>query len=156
MLLLKKLPNITKALLLSISAIVGVLFFTGSSSNITIKNAVYSEPVYTDLIIIWTYILVALAITITLSFLIYKFIKSAIENPKKALIPIGIIIGSGVLLVIAYALGDGTPLNITGYDGNENVEFWLKTTDMLLYTCYFLISLSGLLIIFSGISKFFK
>jgi len=77
MLLLKKLPNITKALLLSISAIVGVLFFTGSSSDTTIRNAVYSEPVYTDLIIIWTYILVALAIIITLSFLIYKFIKSA-------------------------------------------------------------------------------
>lgn len=156
MLLLKKLPNITKALLLSISAIVGILFFTGNSNDTTIRNAVYSEPLYTNLIIIWTYILVALAITITLSFLIYKFTKSAIENPKKALMPIGIIIGSGVLLVIAYALGDGTPLNITGYDGNENVEFWLKTTDMLLYTCYFLISLSGLLIIFSGISKFFK
>lgn len=156
MLLFKKLPNITKALLLSISAIVGILFFTGNSNDTTIRNAVYSEPLYTNLIIIWTYILVALAITITLSFLIYKFTKSAIENPKKALMPIGIIIGSGVLLVIAYALGDGTPLNITGYDGNENVEFWLKTTDMLLYTCYFLISLSGLLIIFSGISKFFK
>jgi hypothetical protein len=60
-----------------------------------------------------------------------------------------------VLLGVTYTIGDGTPLNMIGYDGTENVPFWLKITDMFLYTIYFMIALMLVLMLVFSIRKKF-
>lgn len=43
-----------------------------------------------------------------------------------------------VIILIAYAMSDGTPLNIVGYTGTDNVPSHLMFSDTILYTMYFL------------------
>lgn len=156
MLFLNKLPRISQLVLLGITIIIGILFFTGSSNEISINDTAYSEPKHTNLLIIWTYILVALAVGSTLLFQFGKFILKATKEPKSALLPVGVVVGAVLLLLITYSLGDGTPLNLPGYDGKENVESWLKFTDMLLYIIYILGIAAGSLILFGGAFKLLK
>jgi len=44
-------------------------------------------------------------------------------------------------------------MNIPGYDGTDNVPFWLKLTDMFLYSIYILLFVTIVAIIASGIKK---
>jgi len=50
-------------------------------------------------------------------------------------------------------MGSGTPMNIPGYEGTDNVYFWLKLTDMFLYSIYILLFVTVVAIIVSGIKK---
>mgnify|MGYP000133497847 FL=1 len=61
-----------------------------------------------------------------------------------------------VVLVISWAMGSDQPLVMPGYDGAENVPFWLKLTDMFLYTIYIMMGAMILLIFGFGIAKKFK
>lgn len=61
-----------------------------------------------------------------------------------------------LLLVVTYSAGSGVPLVIPGYDGTENVPFWLKITDMFLYSTYIMMAVLVLLIVGFGIAKKFK
>ena len=58
-----------------------------------------------------------------------------------------------VVLVVAWSMGDGTPMQIQGYSGTDNVPFWLKITDMFLYSIYILLFVTVVAIIVSGIKK---
>jgi hypothetical protein len=46
------------------------------------------------------------------------------------------------LLGGSYLSGSGTPLEISGYEGNENTYQWLKVIDMWLYSIYILLILT--------------
>jgi hypothetical protein len=50
-------------------------------------------------------------------------------------------------------MGSDEPLTIPGYSGTDNVPFWLKITDMFLYSIYILFAGTVLAIIFSSIKK---
>jgi hypothetical protein len=52
------------------------------------------------------------------------------------------------VLVVAYAIGDGTLLNIPGYEGNDNRPPMLKMTDMWLYSMYVMFAITLLAMIF--------
>ena len=56
-------------------------------------------------------------------------------------------------VIAAWAMGSGTPMNIPGYEGTDNVYFWLKLTDMFLYSIYILLFVTVVAIIVSGIKK---
>ena len=58
-----------------------------------------------------------------------------------------------VVVVIAWTMGSDEPLTIPGYSGTDNVPFWLKITDMFLYSIYILFAGTVLAIIFSSIKK---
>ena len=58
-----------------------------------------------------------------------------------------------VVLIVAWSMGDGTPMQIPGYSGTDNVPFWLKITDMFLYSIYILLFVTIVAIIASGIKK---
>ena len=100
--------------------------------------------------------MVGIAVVITLGFVIYHFILSAMKDPKSAVKPIVVIVGIVLLFLVAYLLGDGTPLNIPGYDGADNVYSWLKITDMFLFVTYTLLVIAFALIIYSNVAKYIK
>ena len=58
-----------------------------------------------------------------------------------------------VLLIIAYTIGDGTPLNILGYEGPDNVPTMLKLTDMWIYSVYILMTLTVLAMLLNPLIK---
>ena len=81
------------------------------------------------------------------------FINNFRHNKKRAINSLLTLLVFAVLLIIAYVIGDGTPLNILGYEGPDNVPAMLKLTDMWIYSVYILMALTILAMLFSPLIK---
>ena len=111
------------------------------------------EPTFTDALLYWIYILFGITLLALFVFSIVGFINSFKYNKKGALNSFITLAVFAVLLIFAYSIGDGTPLNILGYEGPDNVKGMLKLTDMWLYTIYILMALTILAMLFSPLIK---
>ena len=112
-----------------------------------------TEPSFTDALLYWVYILLGITILAVFIFSISGFINSLRHNRKKALNSLVTLVVFAVLLIIAYTIGDGEPLNILGYEGPDNVKGMLKLTDMWLYSIYILMALTILAMLLSPLIK---
>ena len=101
-----------------------------------------SQPKFTDLVLYWAYVLLAITIVVLIGFAVIGFSRGLKESPKKALSGLLVIVGLAALLVITYIIGDGTILNIPGYEGSHNVPPVLKLTDMWLYSIYIMFAIT--------------
>ena len=141
--------------ILAITIIVaGLFFFGGEDSNPLVPDM--SQPVYTDSLIYLMYVLLGITIVITLAAAVYQFVMNFIDSPKAAIKSLASIIVLVGLLIVTWAAGSEQALVMPGYDGAENVPFWLKLTDMFLYTIYIMMAVLTLLILGFGIAKKFK
>lgn len=141
--------------ILAITIIVaGLFFFGGEDPNPLVPDM--SQPVYTDSLIYLMYVLLGITIVITLVAAVYQFVMNFIDSPKAAIKSLASIIVLVGLLIVTWAAGSEQALVMPGYDGAENVPFWLKLTDMFLYTIYIMMAVLILLILGFGISKKFK
>lgn len=111
------------------------------------------EPVFTEPLLYWMYILLAITILALIVFSIFGFVNNLKYSKKNAVNSLITLVVAAVLLVITYSMGNGTPLNILGYEGPDNVSFMLKLTDMWLYTIYILMVVTVLAMIFSPLIK---
>jgi len=137
-----------------ISIVVMGVFYLGGQASVQDKIiADLSQPKYTDIVLYWAYVLLAITIVVLIGFAIISFFKQLKEAPKKALSGFLVLLGLIGLLIVAYLMGDGTLLNIPGYDGADNQPQTLKITDMWLYSCYFMLIATVLAIV---IMPFFK
>ncbi len=112
-----------------------------------------TEPVFTDALLYWVYVLLGVTLLAVFVFSIFGFINNLRHNRKKAINSLITLVVFAILLVIAYTIGDGTPLNILGYEGPDNVRGMLKLTDMWLYSIYILMALTILAMLFSPLIK---
>ena len=108
-----------------------------------------TEPNFTDALLYWVYILLGITILAVFVFSIFGFVNNLRYNRKRAINSSVTLAVFAVLLIFAYTIGDGTPLNILGYEGPDNVKGMLKLTDMWLYTIYILMGLTILAMLFS-------
>ena len=99
------------------------------------------------------YGLFALAVVAMAAAFILQFGSALKDNPVKALKSLVGVILLVVVMIIAWSMGSGETMVIPGYSGTENVPFWLKLTDMFLYTIYFLLGATVLAMLFSSIKK---
>ena len=141
----KIIPNIVLAVLLAITVIVCLLFYLGGDVD---PNAEILEPVHTGLLLNYTYVLFVLALLTTIASAVIMFVTKLIANPRSAMITFIGVGALALLMILTYALGNTTPLNILGFDG-EQTAFDLKLTNMCLYSSYILF---GTAVIVSGLS----
>ena len=97
--------------------------------------------------------LFGIAIAATVVAAVFQFGAALKDNPANAVKSLLGLVLMVVILFVTWAIGDGTPMNIRGYEGADNVTFWLKITDMFLYTIYILLFVTIVAIIASGIKK---
>ena len=116
---IRKTSSYTFLALVAISVIVFALFLFGGSELDLKDNKVYA---YTDVLIDWTYALSA--------------------SPSGALKKIAGPIALVVLLLVTYAIGDTTPLKLNEEAQRFNAPFWLKFSDMWIYSVYVLLFLT--------------
>lgn len=154
---LEKLTGMILITLIVLAVIVVVACFAMAPESMVLSDLQQpTEPndPNTGLFLGYIYILLALTAIATIFAAISNFIvKMSGDGRGKTLIMLG---GFGVMLLImliTYATGDGTPMHIIGYEGDENTSGWLKITDMLLRTSYILIVVAVIAII---ASPFFK
>jgi hypothetical protein len=103
-----------------------------------------------EFILYWLYIIFVLSLLVTVFFAFLPFFSREKNKSRSVRISLMGISVLAVLLAVAYLLGSGKPLPIPGYEGNENTAFWLKLTDMWLYTIYLLIGFA-IVALFGGI-----
>lgn len=136
--------------------IIGLFFFGGEDSARVVADPEMSQPAYTDALIYWMYVLLGVTIFVTLLAAIFQFASNFMASPKSAIKSLIGLVALILVLIVSWSLGSGDALYIPGYDGEENVPFWLKLTDMFLYSIYFLMGVLVLLILGFGVAKKFK
>ena len=139
-----------------ILVVLGLFYFGGDAQGDAVLMSVDSEmwqPAQTDALIYLTYALLAVAVIATLVGVLFQFGSALKDNPGAALKSLIGLIVLIVVVVIAWTMGSDEPLTIPGDSGTDNVPFWLKITDMFLYSIYILFAGTVLAIIFSSIKK---
>ena len=141
----------------AIILIVLCLFFLGGDAT---GDAVIAgvdpemwQPAQTDALLYLMYALFGIAIAATILGAIFQLGAALKDNPANAIKSLLGLVLLVVVLVVAWSMGDGTPMQIQGYSGTDNVPFWLKITDMFLYSIYILLFVTVVAIIVSGIKK---
>ncbi|MEG1617750.1 MAG: hypothetical protein RR202_12975 [Bacteroidales bacterium] len=128
----------------------GMFYFGG---NVETADPEFPEPIFTGLVLNFAYITMAIGFVLTVVFALYQFAMQLKDHPKEAISTL-ITLGAFVLLLfISWTLGSGEPLNLPAYDGSDNVYFWLKLTDMWLYSAAFLLGASIVSIIVFSLIK---
>ena len=136
---IRKTSSYTFLALVAISVIVFALFLFGGSELDMKDNKVYA---YTDVLIYWTYALGILSVVTVLFFVVKDFIAELSARPSGALKKIAGPIALVVLLLVTYAIGDTTPLKLNEEAQRFNAPFWLKFSDMWIYSVYVLLFLT--------------
>lgn len=143
--------------LFAIILIVLALFFFGGDAQgdavLTAVDPAMWQPAQTDALLYLMYGLFGLAVLATVLAFLFQFGAALKDSPARALKSLIGFILMIVVLVIAWSMGSGEPLVIPGYDGSDNVPFWLKITDMFLYTIYILLGVTILAMLFGSIKK---
>ena len=137
-----------------VSLIVMGLFYLGGQVPVQEKIAAdLSQPKFTDIVLYWSYVLLVITIAALILFAIAAFFKQLKESPKKALSGFLVLVGIAALFVVTFIIGDGTLMNIPGYDGPDNTPKTLKMTDMWLFSSYVMLVLTFLAILFLPLIK---
>ncbi len=137
--------------LMAISLVlVGIFFFGGFVKGTEGTGA--SEPIITEVILRWAYILLFITLAIVVAFqLTFMFINI------KALKNTGIILGvAGVFVFISYMLADDTLIDLIMYSGPDNVPGTLKFVGTSLIFTYILGVVAFVAILYSAIANLFK
>lgn len=126
----KKILNIVTIVMFLITVVLLGLFMFGGD----VPNQLYTTPVYTSALLNWAYALFAIAIIAALIFPIVRLFTRP-KQAMKSFIGLAFVI---ILVCIAYAMADGTPMKLIGYNGPDNVPSMLILSDTIIYTMYFL------------------
>ncbi len=134
----------------AIILIVLILFYGVGYNN---PVGEYNAPEHTDTLIYLMYILFGFAVVVTLAGAIMQFVAALKDNPKSAIKSLLGLILLVVVLCVTYAIGSDKGI-VTG-DGVYTDTFWLKVTDMFLYSVYLLLGVAILatLVNLTGIFK---
>ncbi|NOQ23982.1 MAG: hypothetical protein GQ564_01355 [Bacteroidales bacterium] len=144
---MNKILRIGLIVLFAVSALLTLLFYAGGEEI----NGV--TPKFTELFIIWAYILTGIAVGFTVLFPVIQMITNP-KNAKKGLVGI---VALAVIIVIAYALASDEILNINNVElAKYNVPSTLKYAGMMLYSVYVLAFIAIASMLYSEVSKIFK
>ncbi len=135
------------ALFAVILVVLGVFYFSGFDRVI----GEYNDPVHTDTLIYMIYGILGFCVVATIVAAVIQFGSALVDNWKKALTGLIGPILLVVLLLITYSMGVDETV-VTG-EGAYTDSFWLKVTDMFVYSIYILLGITILCMIGSSVKK---
>ena len=151
-----KIASIVYYVLLALSAVVFVLFFcVGFGNQESLPSGFYKSPQFTNLLMWWMYILVAICgICTVVGAVTAKGGKVDSQMPAwgDTLAKVGLWLFVPVLLV-TWFLGSKAPI-MTGTGLYEDA-FWLQATDAIIYTVYVLLVVTVIALV-ASLSGVFK
>ena len=138
------------ALLIISVGFIGWFFFGGFVAGT--QGTPAAEPLATDEILMWAFILFIIAAAASLIFpLVYMIMNP--KNTVRNLVILGFIV---VLVVVSYSLASDQTLNLVNYSGPDNVPQTLKRADTGLILTYILAGIAVLSILYTEVAKLFK
>ncbi len=155
---IKKVASGTLIALSLISLAVFIAFYAGGYELNEKGNKVYK---LTDVLLIWTYVLIGLAVLSTVVFAVKSLIESFQRDSKKALLSIGGFLALIILLAVSYFMGDAS--GTYGKDNDklpkllfEDKTTWIQVTDMFIYATYVLLGLNVVAVLLGGVKSLIK
>ncbi len=136
----KLIPKITLWILLALGILVSVMFYVGGSEgSLEVAGDFLDIPKYTNMMLVWNYILLGIVCLVTLGFVIWDFVKNLRVNTKKALRQLCVVVAFVVLVIVCWSLGSAEEVHIVGYEGTDNVGAMARLSDACLYMSYILL-----------------
>ena len=138
----KRLANISLRVLCLLTLVIFSLFFLVGYDMPSLTNEGMVEPLLTNTVIVFTYIVLFLSIAIAVWSLIKEFLLGAqlpsVQNGIKVkLIRNTTFISVPTLLILFFLLGSSSPLKVNGIAFNN--AFWLKASDMFIFVSILLL-----------------
>ena len=109
------------------------------------------QPARTDAMLWLIYVMIALAVAVTLIAALFQFGSTMKDHPANAMRSLIGIVALAVVMIVSWFIGSAETLYIPAYTGPDNVPFWLQFSDMFIYTIYFLLGATIVAIIASSI-----
>jgi len=137
----KMVPKIALWALMGLGIICSIMFFFlgGSEGQLEVAGDFLNIPYFTNLFLIWNYILVVLVCLVTLAVVVWEFTKLYKVDKKKALRGLYVVIGFIALIVVCWLLGSPEEIKILGYEGTDNVGGMARLSDACMYLTYILV-----------------
>ncbi len=148
--ILSKILSITLYLLMGVSIVLMLIFYFGTDVPGTADTPM-REPVVTETILTWAYVLVGLAIVSALIFPAIRMVTNP-KNAKKTLIGL---VGIAVIVIVAWQFSSDEVLPLAT-ENPDNVPHVLKLAGTQLGTMYILLTLAVLSIFYTEIRNLFK
>ncbi|MGL5682122.1 MAG: hypothetical protein ACRDDZ_03580 [Marinifilaceae bacterium] len=126
----QKILNIVAIAMFAITAVILGMFIWGGE----IPNSQFYTPVHTATLLNWAIALCGIAVCAAMVFPLVRLFSRP-KEAVKSFIGLAVLVG---VVGIAYTLADGTPMNIVGYNGTDNVPSTLIFSDTVLFTMYLL------------------
>ena len=129
---IRKVSSWTLLITSIISLVVLGMFYAGGVVDPSVEM---KEPIYTGLLLNCTTVLFFITIVSTVIFALWQFTSLLKTSPQSALASFIVILFFAAMMFITYSMGDATPLKGLNADSQEyNIPFWLKVTDMWIYS----------------------
>lgn len=133
----KLLPKITLWVLLLLGIVAtAMFFFGGSEGTLEVAGDFLNIPRFTDLFLVWCYILLGIVILVTLGVVITEFAKNCKYDKRKAIKSSAVVVGFVALVVVCWFLGSPEKIDIIGYEGTDNMGAMAQMSDAIIYLCY--------------------
>ena len=137
--------------------VLGLFYFGGQAETPIVESTdAISQPAFTDTLLYQMYAMIGLTVALTVFAFIKQFSSAFKDSPSKALKSLTGGLFLAIVLVVSWAIGSTDALTIPGYEGTDNVPFWLNLTDMFLFTIYFLLGAAIVGILISSIKQRFS
>ncbi|MBQ9705908.1 MAG: hypothetical protein IJV55_06960 [Paludibacteraceae bacterium] len=139
---LNLIPKITLWVLLALGIVASVMFYAGGNEaeGLEVAGDMLNVPVFTNLFLNWNYILLCLAICVTIVAVIAAFMLRFKMDKKKALASLAVVCGFVLLAIVCWVLGSPEKVNIIGYEGTDNVGAMAQMSDAIMYMTYILLA----------------
>lgn len=105
----------------------------------------------TEPILIWTYVLLAIAAVAAIIFPLIQVVRNP-RNALKLLVSVGAL---GLVILISYLLASGDPIKVATANSNPDFSNWtvLLTTDTGIIATYIMLGIAILLLAYTGVKS---
>ena len=135
----KLFPKVTLWVLMAVGIIASVMFFAGGSEgSLEVAGDFLNIPKFTDTLLYWIYVLVALVILATFGFVLAKLVETFKVDPKAGIRSVVVVLAAVALCALCWFLGSPEKVEILGYEGTDNVGNMARMSDAIMYLVYIL------------------
>ena len=132
-------PKVTLWVLMLVGIASAVMFFGGGSEgSLEVAGDFLNIPKFTDTLLYWIYVLVALVILVTFGFVLAKLVETFKVDPKAGIRSVLVVLAGVGLCALCWFLGSPEKVEILGYEGTDNVGNMARMSDAIMYLVYIL------------------
>ena len=115
-----------------------LFFLGGSEGSLEVAGDFLDIPKFTNVLLYWIYVLVALVILATFGFVIAKLVETFKVDPKAGIRSVVVVLAAVALCALCWFLGSPEKVEILGYEGTDNVGNMARMSDAIMYLVYIL------------------